>query len=79
MVGRWKWELGPLAKARMSSQMRQEDMAEILNCTLPTVVRLERHPEKISVERLREWYHAVPDDGKAIIEKFVDEAVFCVQ
>lgn len=77
MVKKGRKDYGPLAKARMSGQMLQEDMAEQVKCTVPVIVRLEKHPEQITVERLRRWYHAVPADGKAIIEKFIDDAIFC--
>ena len=77
MVRKRRKDLGPLAKARMAGQMLQEDMAEQVGCTTPVICRLEKNPDQITVERLRKWYHAVPPDGKAIIEKFVDEAIFC--
>lgn len=70
-------EYGPLAKARMSSHLLQEEMADVVGVSTPTIARLEKHPEKITVERLRKWYHAVPADGKAIIEKYVTDAIFC--
>lgn len=68
---------GPLAEARMSSHMLQSEMAEVIGCSTPVIVRLEKDPDKITVERLRKWYHAVPADGKAILEKYVTDAIFC--
>lgn len=68
---------GPLAEARMASHKLQEEMAQVIGCSTPVIVRLEKHPEKITVERLRKWYHAVPPDGKAILEKYVADAIFC--
>ena len=61
----------------MSSHMLQSEMADVIGCTTPVIVRLEKHPDQITVERLRKWYHAVPADGKAIIETYVTDAIFC--
>ena len=77
MVKSERKEYGPLAEARMSSHRLQEEMAEIIGCSTPVIVRLEKHPEKITVERLQKWYHAVPPDGKAIIEKYISDVLFC--
>lgn len=66
----------PLAMARISSKMTQEEMAVKLGVSIPVVARLEKDPSSISVDRLAKWYHACGAEGKAIVEKLIDEHIF---
>lgn len=65
-------EYGPLAAARRSSLVRQKDMAAKLGCSVGTLVELEKHPEKIDLGTLGRLYQYVGNDGKAIIEQYVN-------
>ena len=69
-------DLGLLAKARLASHMTQEEMSCELGVSIPVVVKLEKHPNMINVERLSKWYHACSAEGKAIVEKLIDEQIF---
>lgn len=64
---------GPLGAARKSSLMTQGELAKKLGCSTPTVVELEKHPEKVTLEQLGKVYHLMRVDGKAIIERYVND------
>lgn len=66
----------PLAMARISSKMTQEDMAVKLGVSVPVIIRLEKDPCSISIDRLAKWYHACSAEGKAIVEKLIDDHIF---
>lgn len=64
---------GPLGAARKSSLMTQGEFAEKLGCSTPVVVELEKHPESITLDQLGKWYQLVRVDGKAIIERYIND------
>lgn len=66
-------KLGPIAAARKSSLLSQEDMAARIGVSVPTMVEYEKHPENINLGTLGRIYHNVGVDGKAIIERHLDE------
>ena len=68
--GRKGW---PLADARNETLLNQSEFGEVLGITPQTVVRMEKHPEKITLERLGKWYQAVPAKGKAMIEQYLSD------
>lgn len=64
---------GPLAAARRSSLMSQEKMAEKVGCSVPTLIKMEKRPEDVSLANMGLIYQSVGADGKAIIEKYVND------
>lgn len=66
-------KLGPFAAARKSSLMSQEQMAAKVGCSLPTLVKMEKNPEEVSLANMGVIYQSVGADGKAIIEKYVND------
>lgn len=66
-------KFGPLAAARKSSLLNQEEMAGHIGLSVPRLVELEKHPEKISLETLRIILDTVGADGKTIIRQYVDD------
>lgn len=65
-----------LADARDTTLMTQPEFAELVGVSVPTLVRLERHPEKLTLERARVIYELLPDDGKAIMDQLIDCEIF---
>lgn len=65
-----------LADARDTTLMTQPEFAELVGVSVPTLVRLERHPEKLTLERARAIYDLLPNDGKAIMDQLVDSEIF---
>lgn len=47
-------------------------MAEVMGVSVPTIVKMEKNPDDITINELGKWYHAMWPDGKAIIERWVD-------
>ena len=63
---------GPLASARKSSLMTQEEFAKRIELSVPKIRRLEQHPEKVTLETLGKWYQLMRVDGKVILEQYVN-------
>lgn len=63
----------PLADARKSRLWSQSKMAEVMGVSVPTIVKMEKNPADITMDELGKWYHAMWPDGKAIIEKWVND------
>ena len=45
----------------------------MMNIRLSTIVKMEKSPDRLTVGELGKWYHAMWPDGKAIIEKWIDD------
>lgn len=63
---------GPIAAARKSALMTQKDMADVVGCTVNTLLRYEKEPELMTVGTLRKIYEAVGKDGRALIWDYLD-------
>lgn len=63
----------PLADARKSRLWTQAQMAEAIGVSVSTIVKMEKSPDRLTVGELGKWYHAMWPDGKAIIEKWIDD------
>lgn len=66
-------EFGPLATARKTALMTQDDLCELLGKSIPTIIALEKNPLSMTLEQLGAIYHAVGTDGKVILEKMVND------
>lgn len=64
---------GPLAAARKTALLNQEDMAARLGVSLPKLVDIEKNPSNITLNNLGRYYQAVGADGKAILERYVND------
>lgn len=67
---------GALAAARKSSLMTQPEMAEKIGCTVPTLIEWEKDPSKVRIGDFQGIYNSVGADGKAILEKYIDDLFF---
>ena len=65
-------QFGPLAAARKSSLLTQEDMAEKLGCSVPKLINMEKNPDSVPIGTYGKYYHHVGADGKAILERYVN-------
>ena len=63
----------PLADARKSRLWTQAQMAEAMGCSVPVIVKMEKNPGSVTLDELGRWYHAMWPDGKAIIERYVND------
>lgn len=59
--------------ARKSALMTQADLAEKLGVGLNKLAAMEKEPESMTLAQMREWYHLMMPDGKAMIERFVSD------
>ncbi len=66
-------KIGPLAAARKSALLNQDDMAARLGISIPTLIDIEKNPENITLGNLGRYYQAVGTDGKAILERYVND------
>ena len=66
-------KFGSIAAARKSALLTQPEMAERIGCTTQALLEWEKNPEKLRIKDLVAIYENVGADGKAIIEKYVDD------
>lgn len=67
-------KLEPLAVARVASKLKQSDMAKKLGCTIQTIVNYEKCPaDRLTLETIGKYYHAVDPFGKAVIERYIND------
>lgn len=69
-------KFGALAAARKSAVLTQEEMAEKLGCSRPSIVKWEKDPTTIRIKDLQSIYENVGADGKAIIADYVNGLFF---
>ncbi len=58
--------------AREISGLSQERLAALLGVSKPTIIKRERHPERMTAKEMREWYTAMNDEGKNILDEYAD-------
>lgn len=63
--------LGPLAAARKSSLMTQQDMADVLGVSVPTLLNYEKEPESAALGDIAKIYRAVGADGREVIKSYL--------
>lgn len=69
----WEQSESFLTRARNAVHATQEEWAAYMGCSVPTVVRLERNPGVLSLERLARWNAGTNDEGKAHIRRYLAE------
>lgn len=69
-------KLGPLAAARKTALLTQDDMAKRLGMGKPAIIGFEKNPETTPLGVLGRWYLNVNTDGKAIIKRYLAD-FFC--
>ena len=62
-----------LRSARELSGLTQDQMAEVLECTVPTLAKIEANPEKATLRQFARWYRACNGTGKVLLEKYLDD------
>lgn len=58
--------------ARETSGLSQERLAALIGVSKPTIIKRERNPERMTGKEMREWYMAMNEDGKKILDEYAD-------